>query len=220
MSTDPNQPVDPAAPSVDAFGNPIPAPDVAPVADPAVPDAAPVDAAPAPDAAPVDAPVAVDPAPVADVPVADVPTEAPVDASVPPIVDGPAATPVDPAPAPAPVDAPADPAPAAAPDVTTTALTLSGERAVDTTKHADGSETVVDRASTIEEQLNQVADEILDLVVGLLPGVSGGSIETSASGFSVTLTKPGSVDASHSPEVARGPLDATPAESIRHDNLA
>lgn len=220
MSTDPNQPVDASAPTVDAFGNPIvpivPAPvdptlnvDPAPVA-----SDLPVDPAPAPDAAPAP----VDPAPVADAPVADVPTEAPVDASVPPIVDGPTATPVDPAPAP--VDAPADPAPVAAPDVTTTALTISGERAVDTTKHADGSETVVDRASTIEEQLNQVADEILDLVVGLLPGVSGGSIETSATGFSVTLTKPGSVDASHSPEVARGPLDATPAESIRHDNLA
>ncbi len=210
MSTDPNQPVD-------AFGNPIAQAPVDPTVDPPLPVVPIVDG---PGSTPLDPPVT--PAPVDPAPVVDPPVVAPVD---------PAPVAVDPA---APVvawtdstplsgstltaDTNPDPVVTPATDVTSTIVTMDGGSAVDTTKRADGSETVVERASTVEEQLNVVAQDLLTLVVASLPGVSSGSITTSATGFSVTLNKPSGVAAVASPEFERGPLDPTPADSIRHDN--
>lgn len=79
-----------------------------------------------------------------------------------------------------------DPTPA---DVTETTVTWDGVRAIDTVKHADGSETVTQRPATLEEQLDRLAPEILRTVIGMLPTGGTGSITTSATGITITVTQ-------------------------------
>lgn len=196
--------VDPAAPIEQPAAAPDAAPETPAPADPVAPDAQAADAPVTPDA-PADAQPAVDgqsgaiitgedaagnPLTTPDVvaaATAPAATAVLVDADQVEAAQDPSTAAMFPPAAPSAVAAvQPDPTPA---DVTETTVTWDGVRAIDTVKHADGSETVTQRPATLEEQLDRLAPEILRTVIGMLPTGGTGSITTSATGITITVTQ-------------------------------